>query len=174
VAQEISGSVTIWAQDQASPLAQVLLAITDGQTTAYLLGLGRLAQVEDGDWEWFLGDALGSVRQLVDDNGTVVLARDYTPFGLVLSESGLGSSGYGYTGEQQAVPELIYLRARLYSPSLGRFLSVDPFPGYAGLPQTLNVYVYCLNNVINCTDPSGELPPWLEELVVDFLISSLD
>lgn len=51
-----------------------------------------------------LGGTLGSVRQLVDDSAVVVLARDYTPFGLV--RSGMGTvaqhSGYGFTGEQVA------------------------------------------------------------------------
>lgn len=125
----------------------------------YLLGLGRLAQVEDGNWEWFLGDALGSVRQVVDGDGAVMLARDYAPFGLVRSESGTGSSGYGFTGEQGTVPGLIYLRARLYDPYTGRFISRDPFPGYTGLPQTQHPYAYCLNNAVNCTDPSGNMPP---------------
>ena len=162
VAQSVDGQLTTWVQDQGSSLAQVLLEVSGGQTTAYLLGLGRLAQVEDGTYEWFLGDALGSVRQVVDDNGDVLLSRDYSPFGQLLSESGTGSSGYGYTGEQVGAG-LVFLRARYYSPSLGRFISVDPFPGYARVPQTLHPYAYCLNNAINCTDPSGEFPPpWLE------------
>jgi hypothetical protein len=31
-----------------------------------------LAQVEGADAEWFLGDALGSMRQLVDDQGGIL------------------------------------------------------------------------------------------------------
>ena len=56
---------------------------------------------------------------------------------------------------------LVFLRARWYDPRPGRFVSNDPFPGYTGLPQTLNAYVYCLDNPINMVDPSGEIPPWL-------------
>jgi len=148
-------------------LAQVLLEVTDGQTTVYLLGLGRLAQVEDGEWEWFLGDALGSVRQVVDGDGVVVLARDYAPFGLVRSASGTGSSGYGFTGEQGAVPGLIYLRARFYDPYLNRFLSPDPIIPDFTQPQSLNKYVYCLNNPINMVDPAGleGIPLWAQVMV---------
>jgi hypothetical protein len=55
----------------------------------------------------------------------------------------------------------VFLRARWYDPRSGRFASKDPFPGYAGLPSTLDSYAYCFNNPINTIDPSGELPPWL-------------
>jgi len=47
---------------------------------------------------------------------------------------------------------LVFLRARWYDPRSGRFVSKDPFPGYASLPQTLNGYAYCLNNSINIAD----------------------
>ena len=32
----------------------------------------------------------------------------------------------------------------------------DPFPGVAGVPQSQHPYVYCHNNPVNLTDPSGE------------------
>jgi len=137
-------------------LAEVLLEVTDGQTTVYLLGLGRLAQVEDGEWEWFLGDALGSVRQVVDGDGAVVLARDYTPFGLVSSESGTGNSGYAFTGEQwDSDRALLFLRARHYRPVVGRFLDLDPWDGSIQHPQTQHKYVYVANDPIGHSDPSG-------------------
>jgi RHS repeat-associated protein len=135
-------------------LAQVLVETSGSSVVVYAYGLGRLAQVEDGDWEWFLADALGSVRQMVDDDGAVILARDYSPFGLLRAEAGTGDSGYGFTGEQGGLG-LVYLRARWYDPSLGRFLSVDPYLGGARLPQTQHPYVYCLNNPVLFVDPSG-------------------
>jgi hypothetical protein len=48
----------------------------------------------------------------------------------------------------------VYMRARYYNPTLGRFVSEDP----AGLQGGLNAYAYCNNDPINCTDPSGMLP----------------
>jgi outer membrane protein assembly factor BamB len=51
--------------------------------------------------------------------------------------------------------DLLYLRARWYDPATGRFLTRDPFPGLASLPQTQHAYVYVGNNPVNLTDPSG-------------------
>ena len=57
----------------------------------------------------------------------------------------------------QGVPgsELYFLRARYYDPETGRFLSQDPFFAMAGLPQSLNRYVYGLNNPVLLIDPYG-------------------
>jgi len=147
-------------------LPQVVVETTGGSSTAYLLSCAhctsynrfvhsapqwaRLAQVKDGNAEWFLGDALGSVRQLVDDNGDVVLTRDYTPFGQLLSESGTSTSGYAFTGEQwDRDIELLFLRARYYDPAVGRFTSKDP------LQIEANLYLYAAANPIRFVDPSG-------------------
>ena len=72
--------------------------------------LSRLAQVQGTDAEWFLGDALGSVRQLADDDGGVVLARDYDPYGQMLSAERDRHQGVwvhrGAVGPSHAVPLL--------------------------------------------------------------------
>jgi RHS repeat-associated protein len=59
---------------------------------------------------------------------------------------------FRYTG-QVALPglRLMYYKARMYDPALGRFLQTDP----AGYSQGLNLYAYVANNYPNATDPSG-------------------
>jgi RHS repeat-associated protein len=151
----------------------VLVETSGGAETIYLYGHARLAQVEGADAEWFLGDALSSVRQVVDDGGEVVLARDYSPFGVVLSESGTGGSGYGFTGEQwDSYMRYLYLRARWYSPSVGRFVSVDPWEGSIQQPGTPHKYVYVQNNAPNYTDPTGMWRWWLTPSTYHFLIEN--
>jgi len=106
------------------------------------------------------------VRQVVNDDGDVILARDYAPFGSMSSESGTGSSGYGFTGEQLAgYTQFIFLRARWMDPASGRFASQDPRTGSIYHPQSLSKYAYALNNPTNHVDPSGELPPWIERIL---------
>jgi len=123
-------------------------------------------------WAWHLGDgpsttlrtSLGSVRQLADGSGEacpepcrrVTLAQGYTPFGVLLWSEGSGTSGYGYTGEQEdATVGLVFLRARYYDPYLARFISKDTWPGNVWAPGTLNKFVYSLNNPVNLVDPLG-------------------
>ena len=50
---------------------------------------------------------------------------------------------------------MIYLRARWYDPTTGRFLTQDPFAGLSMAPTTQHPYAYVGNNAINWVDPSG-------------------
>ncbi len=43
----------------------------------YLYGNGRIAQYTSAIPAYFLGDALGSVRQLANGSGSVTLAKSY-------------------------------------------------------------------------------------------------
>jgi RHS repeat-associated protein len=47
--------------------------------------------------------------------------------------------------------ELYYCRARMYNPTIGRFLQPDPI----GYGDGMNIYAYCGNNPINYIDPWG-------------------
>jgi RHS repeat-associated protein len=63
----------------------------------------------------------------------------------------------GYTGHAHIYEfNLINRNARLYDPTVGRFLAVDNFVGDPALTQSYNRFSYCLNNPLKFTDPSGE------------------
>ncbi len=51
----------------------------------------------------------------------------------------------------------MYLRARYYDPSNGRFNRLDPFAGNANDPQSLHKYVYAHNDPVQGIDPTGQL-----------------
>jgi hypothetical protein len=42
------------------------------------------------------------------------------------------------------------------NPELGRWLSMDPQLGKLSMPQSMNRYVYCVNNLLRFVDPTGE------------------
>jgi len=85
------GMVTSSTLDLAAGLIQVL----DDGTNVYLYGAGRIGEEGPAGWAYHLPDALGSVRQLADGNGAVVLAQSYKPYGEVSSSEGAGGSAYG-------------------------------------------------------------------------------
>jgi RHS repeat-associated protein len=115
----------------------------------FSIAIVRISQQSGSTAEYFLGDALGSVRQLTDTAGEVTYAASYDPYGVVTQTGGVGQSAYGYTGEQQDASGTVYLRARYYNVNDGRFLTKDP----SGAER--NLYLYARSNPVNYADPTG-------------------
>ena len=145
--QQNSVSYTL---DLNAGLTQVL---SDG-TNTYLYGNGRISQ-HATQTEYFLGDALGSVRQLADPAGVATLTQSYAPYGEVTTSTGTSQSSYGFTNEFTDLNGLVYLRARYYAPTDGRFISRDTWNGDYNRPLSLNRWGYVEGNPVNLVDPSG-------------------
>ena len=148
---------------------------SDGGERLYAYGLeGFTAQLTvGGSVEYPLLDGLGSVRHLTDAAGTVILSRSYDAYGNVRLTIGMGATRLGYTGEMQdPASGLVYLRARHYQPTLGRFLQRDSFDGFIQGPQSLNRYVYAEGNPVVYVDPSGHYS--VEELQRHFGVRSFE
>ncbi len=166
--QTANGQTTTYTLDLAGDLSQVLF---DGQYS-YYYGLGRIAQEQNGASDYFLTDALGSVRQLSDANGRITFAQAFDPFGSPIDTWGNGPTGYGFAGEWTDGSGLQFLRARYYSPAHGRFITRDPFPGFLNQPATLNPYAYVTNNPVLMSDPSGQIAPFLMAAIVGGSLSA--
>ncbi len=150
--QTVNETTNTFTMDLNTGLTQ---ALSDG-TNTYIYGVDRIAQIQGGTTEYFLNDALGSVRQMTDANAQITYARAYDPYGVVTSMSGSSQSAYGYTGEYMGdSTQLVYLRARYYSPTIGRFQTQDTWGGDENHPLTLNAWNYTSSNPINYSDPSG-------------------
>jgi hypothetical protein len=78
-----------------------LIIVIGAMKYVYALGTRPLAR-NCGSWEYLLPDALGSVRQIVDANGNVTLAKSYEPYSSVLKRVSTASSIFSYCGEQMA------------------------------------------------------------------------
>jgi RHS repeat-associated protein len=133
-------------------LTQVLVS----EEATYLYGLARIGEEQPSGWQFYLGDALGSVRQLVDVSNGVGAGMTYEPFGDDLVSTGVANSVYGFTGEwADSYIKLIYLRSRYYQSSFGRFATRDLWSGDIREPTTLHKWMYVADNPINRIDPSG-------------------
>lgn len=101
---------------------------------------------------FYTKDHLGSVRELVDANGTLKTRYDYDMWGKRAKLSGTLDSDVGYTGHHHhSNSGLILTWYRAYDAETGRWLSADPI-GEAG---GLNLYAYVGGDPVNLWDPDG-------------------
>jgi RHS repeat-associated protein len=113
----------------------------------------------------FCYDGHGSTRLLTDLSGAIAIIASirqifaYDAYGNALGfNPALVGTSYLYSGEQFSPSlDLVYLRARYYSPTTGRFSRLDPHFGLISVPPTLNKYAYAANDPVTFTDPSGLL-----------------
>jgi len=59
---------------------------------------------------------------------------------------------------QTTQPNLHFAQARMYNPTMRRFVSPDPIQGWITNPQSLNLYIFVLNNPLRWVDPLGLTP----------------
>ncbi len=114
-----------------------------------------------GKTSWYVYDGLGSVVGEVapDAMGTMTSSPKYDVYGAVRGNPGTASTRQGFVGGLGHVSDsetgLIYMRARYYDPTQGRFESEDPAMDGGSW------FVYCDDNPINKIDDTGKAGKWV-------------
>lgn len=117
----------------------------------------RSSEVSRG-MTYFVKDQLGSLRATLNERGDVIERYDYDAWGKrrQANQGDHFSVRQGFTGHEHLDNlELVHMGGRVYSPSLARFVSPDPFIQYVGYSQSHNRYSYVLNNPLRYVDPTG-------------------
>ncbi len=156
--------------------------VTSGTTTTwhdYVVADGHLVaeRFKTGTattWNWFVLDHLGSVAVITGSDGgqgMVIVTggrMSYDAWGRTrnadasddntCSLPSTSPTTRGYTSQEE-MPQvcLINYNARIYDPTLGRFLSPDSVTQNIYDMQLLNRFSYVGNNPLSFTDPTGHL-----------------
>lgn len=100
-------------------------------------------------------DPQGTPLAEADVNGNITATFDYAPYGS--QALGTAPNGPGYTGHvNDPDTGLVYMQARYYDPSTGKFLSVDPVVPRLGDVFNFNRYAYANNNPVTNIDATGD------------------
>lgn len=115
-------------------------------------------------WSYFNLDHLGSVAVITDQGGNVVQRLSYDAWGKPRSPGGgvlscgsvTSNTTRGYTNQEEMPTQcLVNLNARLYDPSIGKFMAADTLVQDAYSGQSYNRYAYVSNNPLSFSDITG-------------------
>lgn len=127
------------------------------------------------EWYWVFTDHLGSITSLVRESDGQKFEMSFDAWGnrrdpatwvnytttlpdFIIDRGFTGHEHYDEFG-------LINMNGRVYDPVIARFLSPDSYVQAPELAQNYNGYVYCLNNPLIYTDPSGEIV-WFVPIII--------
>ena len=143
---------------------QIVADVIDNQfyeADCYIRGTNLVAKYnywngDKSEYTYYTQNAHGDVVNLTDKDGKVTKSYRYDAFGVEKNIDENDTNAFRYCGEYyDKETATVYLRARNYNPSIGRFTQRDSFAGKLDDPLSLNLYTYCANNPVYYSDPSG-------------------
>ena len=139
----------------------------------YLRGNGLIAFDNASVRSYYFRNGHSDVVQLTDTTGTVSKDYSYDAFGVETNPVIVDVNPFRYVGEYyDQETESYYLRARNYTPVVGRFTAPDThwnqinmvfgdtggtMPSIGAIYQSANLYAYSGNNPILYVDRNGEI-----------------
>ena len=129
----------------------------------------RYSFLYNGSTYYYVFNGQGDVIGITDGYGNMLARYTYDAWGKPLTiTDGAGNDVSGNAGHianvnpfryrgyyYDAESGLYYLQSRYYDPVVGRFINADGVLGGNGDMLSFNLFGYCSNNPVNCTDPTG-------------------
>ena len=116
---------------------------------------------------FYIRDITGNITNIIDSIGTIKVSYEYDAWGKVINIDGdeelIEINSYLYKGYYyDKETSLYYCNSRYYDPEIRRWISIDDI-NYLDSETIngVNLYAYCMNNPVMCSDSSGHMPKWL-------------
>ena len=151
------GQTTHWFYSQSGELIYSK-NITTGQYTEFVIfeNTSSLRINESGKGKWVYAPSYVGYSLALNESGSIYWQESVTPFGELETKSSLNDNQPSYHGHvRDEETGLYYMKARLYDPTIGQFISPDPVSFMTGGIKHLNRYVYVSNDPLNYYDPDG-------------------
>ena len=110
---------------------------------------GGTGTVTDG-LSWVVTDRQGTITATVPAGSATASVNRYRPFGVNRAADAITATARGFLARGEDLDGLVATDHRLYDPTIGRFLTIDPL-----LDQTRDPYGYGSANPATWSDPSG-------------------
>lgn len=173
VGKNNSESSIFYTIDLTKQYNNILQKEEAGKIQTYFWDWNDAGMTDDGmtDPNYYLQDELGSSIRMTDGNGKSIEHYGYDEFGQNLYCNRIAAQPFGYTGYQyDEIAETYFAQAREYDCKTGRFRAADPYRGAIYEVDSMNDYIYCMNNPLIYFDPLGLYPAWLEGIWVHIQI----
>jgi RHS repeat-associated protein len=152
-----AGALTQYTNDIALAYPSTLNENGPNGGVDYQFGLSMLSSIANTFEQFYQRDGAGSMATVTDSTGNLKANYAYDPWGKMLNPvDPLGNkNALKFSGDVLDPTGLYYLRARYYDPTVGSFISRDPFSGSVRDPIARNRYAYARANPQRFSDHSG-------------------
>ena len=146
--------------------------VTDGTVTKYIRGLQLISSKNGSNENFYTYNGHGDVVQLTNNTGAITKQYNYDAFGVETNKTNNDTNPFRYCGEYYDIEtDSVYLRARYYRPTTGRFITEDSYwnvdnmiygnsndkkPNINAIIQSGSLYIYCNSNPVRMIDPDGK------------------
>jgi RHS repeat-associated protein len=141
--------------------SRLVVEVEGGQSTArYEWTNEELVSLlqSGGTRRYFALDGLETVLALTDEQGQATDRLDFDAWGVPKEGTDFGTSGsrFAFTSHRfDTELNLYYAGGRMYSPTIGRFISQDTLSLDPNNPDTWNLFSYARGNPTRYVDPTG-------------------